>query len=222
MNPLLNVHIWAKTILKYNMVELGNFEDCCLNASGLVKVTPEIRWTRSDSTYVTVAAPDVEESRFGESLKIVGSLDSARSASINIFNASSSTDLTTPKIYKISGFAKANKQMSNSLSKFALKVDVTYYNQDEPKTFWFDFANTPANQWQFISGTFDVCADGGAVKTIKVSCVYDYQSALGTAYFDNISVVEARDGSAESYTYYDDGMPKETLINVSLAKIFKK
>ena len=192
----------------YNMVELGNFEDCCLNASGLVKVTPEIRWTRSDSTYVTVAAPDVEASRFGESLKIVGSLDSARSASINIFSASSSTDLTTPKIYKISGFAKANKQMSNSLSKFALKVDVTYYNQDEPKTFWFDFANTPANQWQFISGTFDVCADGGAVKTIKVSCVYDYQSALGTAYFDNISVVEVKDGSAESYTYYESGMPK--------------
>ena len=192
----------------YNMVELGNFEDCCLNASGLVKVTPEIRWTRSDSTYVTVAAPDVEASRFGESLKIVGSLDSARSASINIFSASSSTDLTTPKIYKISGFAKANKQMSNSLSKFALKVDVTYYNQDEPKTFWFDFANTPANQWQFISGTFDVCTDGGAVKTIKVSCVYDYQSGLGTAYFDNISVVEVRDGSAESYTYYDNGMPK--------------
>ena len=57
---------------------------------------------------------------------------------------------------------------------------------------------------------------------MKESCVYDYQSALGTAYFDNISVVEVRDGSAESYTYYDDGMPKETLINVSLAKIFKK
>lgn len=192
----------------YNMVELGNFEDCCLNASGVTKVTPEIRWTRSDTTYVTVGAPDVEAARFGESLKIVGSLDSARSASLNVFNASSSTDLTTPKIYKISGFAKANKQMSNSLSKFALKVDVTYYNQTEPETFWFDFANTPANQWQFISGTFDVCADGGAVKTIKVSCVYDYQSALGTAYFDNISVVEVRDGSAESYTYYDNGMPK--------------
>ena len=57
---------------------------------------------------------------------------------------------------------------------------------------------------------------------MKVSCVYDYQSALGTAYSDNISVVEVRDGSAESYTYYDDGMPKETLINVSLAKIFEK
>ncbi len=192
----------------YNMVELGNFEDCCLNASGVTKVTPEIRWTRSDTTYVTVGAPDIEAARFGESLKIVGSLDSARSASLNVFNASSSTDLTTPKIYKISGFAKANKQMSNSLSKFALKVDVTYYNQTEPETFWFDFANTPANQWQFISGTFDVCSDGGAVKTIKVSCVYDYQSALGTAYFDNISVVEVRDGSAESYTYYDNGMPK--------------
>lgn len=192
----------------YNMVELGNFEDCCLNASGAVKVTPEIRWTRSDTTYVTVGAPDVETTRFGESLKIVGSLDSARSASLNVFNASSSTDLTTPKIYKISGFAKANKQMSNSSSKFALKVDVTYYNQTEPETFWFDFANTPANQWQFISGTFDVCADGGAVKTIKVSCVYDYQSQQGTAYFDNISVVEVRDGSAESYTYYDNGMPK--------------
>lgn len=192
----------------YNMVELGNFEDCCLNASGAVKVTPEIRWTRSDATYVTVGAPDVEATRFGESLKIVGHLDKARSASINVFNASSSTDLTTPKIYKISGFAKADKQMSNSSSKFALKVDVTYYNQTEPETFWFDFANTPANQWQFISGTFDVCADGGAVKTIKVSCVYDYQSALGTAYFDNISVVEVRDGSAESYTYYDNGMPK--------------
>ena len=192
----------------YNMVELGNFEDCCLNASGVTKVTPEIRWTRSDTTYVTVEAPDVEAARFGESLKIVGSLDSARSASLNVFNASSSTDLTTPKIYKISGFAKANKQMSNSLSKFALKVDVTYYNQTEPETFWFDFANTPANQWQFISGTFDVCTDGGAVKTIKVSCVYDYQSGLGTAYFDNISIVEVRDGSAESYTYYDNGMPK--------------
>lgn len=192
----------------YNMVELGNFEDCCLNASGAVKVTPEIRWTRSDATYVTVGAPDVEATRFGESLKIVGHLDKERSASINVFNASSSTDLTTPKIYKISGFAKANKQMSNSSSKFALKVDVTYYNQTEPETFWFDFANTPANQWQFISGTFDVCADGGAVKTIRVSCVYDYQSALGTAYFDNISVVEVRDGSAESYTYYESGMPK--------------
>ena len=192
----------------YNMVELGNFEDCCLNASGAVKVTPEIRWTRSDTTYVTVGAPDVETTRFGESLKIVGSLDSARSASLNVFNASSSTDLTTPKIYKISGFAKADKQMSNSSSKFALKVDVTYYNQTEPETFWFDFANTPANQWQFISGTFDVCSDGGAVRTIKVSCVYDYQSGLGTAYFDNISVVEVRDGSAESYTYYESGMPK--------------
>lgn len=192
----------------YNMVELGNFEDCCLNASGVTKVTPEIRWTRSDTTYVTVGAPDVEAARFGKSLKIVGSLDSARSASLNVFTASSSTDLTAPKIYKISGFAKTNKQMSNSLSKFALKVDVTYYDQTEPETFWFDFANTPADQWQFISGTFDVCSNGGAVKTIKVSCVYDYQSALGTAYFDNISVVEVRDGSAESYTYYDNGMPK--------------
>ncbi len=195
-------------VSSYNMVELGNFEDCCLNASGLVKVDPETRWLRSDTTNVTMAAPDVEAARFGQSLKIVGSLDSARSASVNVFNATSSTDLTTPKIYKVSGFAKTNKQMSNTLSKFAIKVDVTYYNQTEPETFWFNFANTPANQWQFTSGTFDVCSDGGAVKTIKVSCVYDYQSGLGTAYFDNISVVEVRDGSAESYTYYDSGMPK--------------
>ena len=192
----------------YNMVEFGNFEDCCLNASGISRLTPAEYWSMSDTANVTIAVPDVEAARFGTSLKIVGSLDSARSASMEIFNATSSTDLTTPKIYKISGFAKANKQMSNSMSKFALKVDVTYYNQTEPKTYWFDFANTPANQWQFTSGTFDVCADGGAVKTIKVSCVYDYQSALGTAYFDNISIVEVRDGSAESYTYYESGMPK--------------
>ena len=192
----------------YNMVEFGNFEDCCLTASGVSRLTPAGYWSRSDTANVTVAVPDVEAARFGTSLKIVGSLDSARSASLEIFNATSSTDLTTPKIYKISGFAKANRQMSNSMSKFALKVDVTYYNQTDPKTYWFDFANTPANQWQFISGTFDVCANGGAVKSIKVSCVYDYQSALGAAYFDNISVVEVRDGSAESYTYYDSGMPK--------------
>lgn len=192
----------------YNMVELGNFEDCVVTSTGVVRVSPDIRWSRSDTTNITIAAPDVGADRFGKSLKIVGSLDSARSAYLNVFKASSDTDLTTPKIYKISGFAKANKQMSNTSSRFALRVDVTYYNETEPHTYWFDFANTPANQWQFVSGTFDVCAEGGAVKTIKVSCVYDYQSALGTAYFDNISVVEVKDGSAESYTYYDNGMPK--------------
>ena len=99
----------------YNMVEFGNFEDCCLNASGISRLTPAEYWSMSDTANVTIAVPDVEAARFGTSLKIVGSLDSARSASMEIFNATSSTDLTTPKIYKISGFAKANKQMSNSM-----------------------------------------------------------------------------------------------------------
>lgn len=195
-------------VSSYSMVNFGNFENCSLTPAGATRFTPNDVWSRSDTTNVTFATADVEGDRFGQSLKIVGSLDSARSASTSIFKASSSTDLATPKIYKISGFAKANKQMSNTSSRFALKVDITYYNESEPKTYWFDFANTPADQWQFVSGTFDVCSDGGAVKDITVSCVYDYQSGLGTAYFDNITVVEVKDGSAESYTYYDNGMPK--------------
>ena len=195
-------------VSSYSMVDFGNFENCSLTPAGAIRFVPGDVWSRSDTTNVTFAAADVEADRFGQSLKIVGSLDSARSASVNIFTATTSADLATPKIYKISGFAKADKQMSNTSSRFALRVDVTYYNETEPHTYWFDFANTPANQWQFTSGTFDVCANGGAVKNITVSCVYDYQSGLGTAYFDNITVVEVKDGSAESYTYYDNGMPK--------------
>ena len=192
----------------YNMVELGNFEDCSLNSAGAVRVYPKNRWSRTDEQNISFEAPDVGEEIFGQSLKIVGSLDSVRGAYLNVFNATSPNDLNTPKIFKISGFAKANKQMSNSSSRFALKVDVAYYNETERQTYWFDFANTSADQWQFTSGTFEVCANGGAVKTISVSCVYNYQPAGGVAYFDNISVVEVKDGSVETYTYYDSGMPK--------------
>lgn len=189
----------------YSMVEFGNFEDDSVTQNGTTRLSLTDYWIFSDTTDISIASAT---GSYGKALSVVGRLNQTKTATQTIFSTTSSTTLNTPKIYKISGFAKSDRIMHNSTSRFALKVEVYYFNETEPQTYWFDFANTTANSWQFVSGTFDVCANGGSVKRIDVSCVYDYQSATGTAYFDNITVVEVRDGSAESYTYYDSGMPK--------------
>ena len=193
-------------VSSYSMLNLGGFENSAVNSSGSVIYTPSTFWTFSDSSNVSVVSANAP---FNRALKITGNLTSARNAKQTVYTGTSSADKSEPKIYKIAGFGKGTGQMYNTSSRFALKVDVKYYSNtvsgEDTKTYWFDF-ETSLTDWQFVSGSFDVCADGGVVERIDVSCVYDYQK--GTAYFDNITLVEVRDGSAESYTYYDNGMPK--------------
>ena len=127
---------------------------------------------------------------------------------------------TLDETFIISGFAKAVGALKSDAGVFALRVDVTYYlrdgtyKTDEPIYFHF---NRSSEEWQFVSGSFKLgnkvfeLREGnqireitGMVSSITVGGEFSFQP-IGSAYFDNLSVICSTDDSVTNNLYYPNG-----------------
>ncbi len=201
-NVMLENNVGAST---YNAVQYGGFDETTVNSSGSTVTSVSLHWTKNSGK----AAFGTSGGMRGDALKIEGDVASEQSVYQNIpINTSNSNDgmgistLTKPRTFTISGFAKGSGQVANEEAVFALQAEVSYYNVSGTDTFRFDF-NRELTGWQFASGSFTI-DEYRKIKTIKVSCVYAYQP--GTAYFDNISLVEETGSETAGYFYNDDGL----------------
>ncbi len=205
----------------YNMVQNSDFEETSVYANGNTRYTPSFFWKLSsdsgdDASLTFTKFFEV----FGETLRLSGELGQKIVAEQTVYKALASTlaeyangegGSSYPQVLNISGFGKTTSVMDGPDSKFALRLDVTYYinaNQSETVTQYYNFCKDTI-QWQYISGTFIIPANS-FVKEIKVSC--DYSGNDGYAYFDDISVTYESEGVTSMYDYYDDGKTKLSIV----------
>ena len=110
--------------------------------------------------------------------------------------------------YIVSGFGKASGQVAGPLGRFALRVDVCYYDeysmQTEVETHYFDFSKS-CHDWQFVSGTLKIEERPKQVLWLDIICEYSGQPN-GEALFDNIAFYK---DTAEQNVEYDYYLPIE-------------
>lgn len=193
----------------YSLVQFGNFDDHAINTSGVNTLTWDDCWTPTTSG---VASRISEGGVFNNVAKITGVFGSERYIEQTIYTASSwalnlyDTNLIgdTAADYIVSGFGKGTEQVASQDSKFRILVNVHYYrgsgNSDQVVSYPFDFL-PGMTDWQFTSGSFST-VDGALIRKIVVRC--EYTNHPGTAFFDNISIVESKDNNVHHYEYYKD------------------
>ena len=210
-NIMLEENIGASA---YGMLEFGSFENTFASSgSTTATYTPTTYWNNITSGYAELTQSD--NSLFGQSLSIIGSMDMDKWAyqrvnvvSDNAYSMTQNYQSSYPDVYKsrtfaISGFAKGTQQVPNPDTTFCLVVRIQYHDgpmQNEV----FEF-NKDLTDWQYLLGSFST-KDGYAIDYIQIECKYSYQP--GVAYFDDINLFEVKDSSAASYAYYDNGLPK--------------
>ena len=194
----------AKTtgVLPYNMVQFGHFENASQQAAPLSK------WTASDSASIVDSA-----SAFGNVLQLSSALWTPASATQTVYQASESLknsylyggmSLAEDMYFTVSAWGKGTQQVWNENAKFALRIDIWYYDTRDvvaADPIYIDF-NRDVTDWQFISAGFITDAQEGLLDHIDVTLVYDGHP--GTAWFDNISVVQDN-GDTAFYTYNNNG-----------------
>ena len=203
----------------YNYVATGDFFDSYSteSVSNPTDVNLNTFWDKSSSSVKFVTSQDAP---FSSALEIDGSVSFDEYALQTVYTApskyiSSFGELefssNAGKTYVISGFAKAPENaVANSRSKFAIRVDVYYYQgegvDEVVKSYYFNF-NEDHTDWQFISGTFTTAYEAElgdnnlyeVVSKIDVACEYSYQPD-GKAYFDRIAMTDAESQNV-SYEY---------------------
>ena len=203
----------------YNMVQMGAFEYSAINSSNSVQYYPGSVWLYEGSGYSYYT----DTSLFGQSIKLNGAIGSTQNVYQTIYTGDASERSnyergfaykTLSGMFTVSGFAKGTGQVLNSDSIFRITAEVYYYNEIMPRMFNFDFEPSN-NDWQFVSGSFEVGAGsdkGKFVEKIIVRCEYSNQP--GEAYFDNINVTQATGGNVVSYEYNAAGkVSKKTTPN---------
>ncbi len=210
-NIMLEENIGASA---YGMLEFGSFENTFASSgSTTATYTPTTYWNNISSGYAELTQSD--NSLFGQSLSIIGSMDMDKWAyqrvnvvSDNAYSMTQNYQSSYPDVYKsrtfaISGFAKGTQQVPNPDTTFCLVVRIKYHDGPTQNEV-FEF-NKDLTDWQYLLGSFST-KDGYAIEYIQVDCKYSYQP--GVAYFDDINLFEVKDSSATSYAYYDNGLPK--------------
>ena len=225
----------------YSLLEFGSFENTAVNSQGNPTLSINSFWKMQDGTSPSY---NQDTDLFGQSVYIDGDVLEAQYASQTLTLISDSDynlhissnafpQITLPRTFVVSGFAKGTEQLCSPDAEFGLKIKVTYHGETEEsgddetgetneeqqeenssiinvelrdydKEQLFEFSRS-CNDWQYISGTFTT-QPGKIIKSIEVMCVYSNHP--GEAYFDNISLVEVKDNSSVEYEYYDNGVVK--------------
>jgi len=198
----------------YNLVQNGSFDNNAVNASGTVLYTPSSFWNigiESDLSSVTttnLSAP------FRSSLTMQGNVDKTMSVEQIIYSSPYQSltqmqydNLTTvyPTVINVSAFGRATSVLPNDDSRFALRLEVTYFNFGAPaetEIKYFDFSKE-TDAWQYLSGTF-IIPSGKVIKELKICC--EYTNNVGVAYFDDISVQYDEEGGTDQYYYNENGL----------------
>ena len=211
-NVMLENNIGAGS---FNAIQFGGFTDTYADsntASG-----PLSHWS---TTYANTAI-ESNKGLQGDGLRITGNVNQYQWISqrvavtsptlISGANSNSAVDiaLRRSRTFTVSGFAKAMAQIANEEAYFSIEVDIYYVGDTDgspSKTLYFDF-NKEITDWQFLSGTFTT-ASNRILQYIDVNLTYAYQP--GTAYFDNISLVEEKGNDTANYAYNANGLPEFT------------
>ena len=202
----------------FSMVQYGNFESFPINSSGTKLNKGSEFWTCENTSFTTTSV----EEPFGNAFYINGNITQKRSIKQRIYTISDydrelyeqydleymiATGYDLQKTFIVSGFGKGTSQVHSPKSKFAVRVDVAYYQgigkSDLIVPYYFEFQNDCVD-WQFICGTVDT-AENSLVHYVDIACEYSNQPG-GTAYFDEISAVESVDDSVVKYEYYANGL----------------
>ena len=198
----------------YNMVKNGDFENTSVYADGSLLYPPSVFWTMSADSYSSSPSFVTSVSPFYKTLKLTGNVGSkqiaeqvvyaATSADMADFNSGYGRTGMFPKVFKISGFGRASSVMHSPNAIFALRLDVTYYRgygTSETVSQYYNFCED-TNQWQYVCGTF-IVPPNSMIQEVKICC--EYSGNVGTAYFDDISVIWDSEGTATQYGYDDQG-----------------
>ena len=193
----------------YSMLNFGSFE----STSPLYSVNTY--WTGLSGTDFEFI--DIQEEPFRTALRIDGLLDensyvtqTIPVVSPGVYDLAEQYYAHTLPIYQprsfiLSGFAKGSEQVANEDASFSL--DLWVYYHDGSMDLHEVFFNKDLTEWQFASGSFTSDADK-VIEYMEVDCNYTNQP--GTAYFDNISLVEVQGGEVSQYFYDpedDSGLP---------------
>ena len=198
----------------YNLVQNGSFDNNAVNSSGTTLYTPAAFWQRGiESDLSSVTTANLSEP-FMRSLSVPGDVDCIMSVEQVLYSspyqslpseAFERLPSEYPEVLIISAFGKATSVLPNNDSKFALRLEITYFTyNDDPVTEekYFDFSKE-TDAWQYLSGTYIIPA-GKAIKELKICC--EYSNNVGMAYFDDISVQYSPDGETDQYYYNEEGL----------------
>ena len=192
----------------YNIVSVGDFSDHSAGSSGIFDY-----WTRTNSVDI-IAGAAIDST--GNALRIDGSVNYqygayqeipiTPTAVIDSFlgTGTISSEIAPARFFKVSAMGKGTHQLSSGL--FGIIVDVVSHD-DTVKSTYIPF-NNHITEVQYTSGLVAV-PEGSLIKAIKVYCIYGNNP--GTAYFDNISIVEVTDATAAVYDYTEDGKTKSVV-----------
>lgn len=191
----------------YSLLNFGSFEDT--NSS----FDPEDYWIVSSGT-TSEFAQDADP-LFDHVLKIDGELSdysytsqTVQMVSEDKLSQAASDHKTNELLHRsrsfiLSGFGKGSEQVANEDATFGL--DLWIYYHDGSEDLLEVFFNKDSTDWQFASGSFTTDA-GKVIASIEVAC--SYMNQPGTAYFDNISLIEVHGSEVSGYTYNGDGLPE--------------
>ena len=187
----------------YNMIQYGAFDETTINSNAITQPRVPSHWALEDDTIAYYQT----SGGIGDSgaLKIVGDLDEYQRVyqiiPVTTFSSQDIPNRPRARTFTVSGFAKGSHQVANQYAYFGFDIWVNYADGSND-TFYFDF-NKELTDWQFLSGTFTTGHDK-IVESIEVYCLYASQP--GTAYFDNISLVEETGNNAARYAYTENGL----------------
>ena len=200
---------------KYNMIQYGNFEKFSIDPDGTYLGNGAYFWVDHENVLrrASTSAP------FGYAGYVSGDITEERYIKQTVYTASDYDlgaydglgdlpyDSVRSRTYVVSGFAKGMGQAHGTNSRFALRVDVSYYlgsgYDDHVDTYRFDF-ETDCTDWQFVSGSVKT-REGYLVSKIEVYCEYSHQPGA-YACFDEVAFFESCDDSVVNYTYYENGL----------------
>ena len=188
---------------QFNMIQNGSFDGAAYNSLNVTQNLLGNVW-QYDSWDIgsTWATTESVESDFGESLAIVGDVNKYRTYGQTIIPSALDDEITNrSRTFILSGFGKGSANVANEEAYFSLDVDVIYADSTATQHFYFNFSKD-TEDWQFLSATFTT-KDDHPISHMVVYCTYANQ--VGTAYFDEISLVEASGGNAVTYDYDNEG-----------------
>lgn len=204
----------------FSMVQYGNFEKFPIDSTGASLSNGTNAWSTEGGAFTTTYVSEP----FGNVYTTSGDITTAKYIKQTVYTISDYDKANyeqygldhfevngypSSKNFIVSGFAKGTGQVNSKNSKFALRLDVAYYqglgSDDLVIPYYFEFEHD-CFDWQFISGTVSTLSNA-LIHYVDIVCEYSNQPG-GEAYFDEIAVIESIDDSIVQYEYYENGLLK--------------
>ena len=189
----------GKEMAEYNLVDFAGFDRYSCDTSGNLLYFDSC-WSGGQEVTTSSVSP-----LLSQSLRIYcADINSICTAKQIVYQSSEGIRSGIRK-FVVSGYGRSEAAVLSNNAFFGIKVEVKYSGENKPDIFEYNFDPT-FKDWQFTSGIFET-RDYSVIESITVIC--EFSGQLGaSAYFDNISIVDATDYNTLRYTYYENGNVK--------------